>query len=778
MNDKTTPPPHEEQTAAIPGLAAPTTDAAAIEPGAMVGPYRIVERLGAGGMGDVWLAEQLHPIQRPVALKLIQRQLMGGLAEAFFEVERQALARMDHPAIAKVFDAGRTAHGFPYFAMERIDGVPLHRWRQNESPSLRERIILMIVLARGVQHAHQRGIVHRDLKPNNVLVTRVDDRPQPKIIDFGIAVGVGHRPEHSGPGSYEVAGTAMYMSPEQSAGLAEAVDTRSDVYALGMILLGLLLPAPGLKTLGPDFPAHQRLDELLVASLGRRSKGSNALDALRTIPWELRHLLRRALAPAREQRLPTAGLLAEELERFLDSRALQSVPPSGLYQAGRFARRHRLGILAAAVVLAALVVGLGAALHGMFRAEQEAQRSRAMADFMADVLGGVDPDRARGLDRSLLHLILDEAAERARSELGMQPAVLADIEGVIGGTYASLGDYARAVEFGTQAYQRSMATLGPDHLQTLRLARRLADALSNSGRAGDAESIAALAHRRAVAAHPREHRLIADLALAVGWAQRELGRFEEGLASIRSAVARLAQAEPVASTDPDPLNARYLEAILLSDLERFDEAEVQLRELIDSRSAVQGADHPRTLRLRNSLAVMLLQSRRYAEAEPVLREALSAHERTFGENHTATLGVVSNLAGALRQQGKVEASGPFYRRALDGLVATQGENHPRAIMARHNHANYLLNTAQSEAALDEQLKALALAEPLWGREHPVTSEIIGAVGKARIDLGQLDQAETLIREALDIKRRIHGERHRTIDNLEAELARIEAMRAE
>ncbi|HRQ63958.1 MAG TPA: serine/threonine-protein kinase [Xanthomonadaceae bacterium] len=777
MNDQTTPPPHDERTAAIPGLAMPAIDAVAIAPGAMVGPYRIVQRLGAGGMGDVWLAEQLHPIRRVVALKLIQRQLMGGLAEAYFEVERQALARMDHPAIAKVFDAGRTAHGFPYFAMERIDGVPLHRWRENESPALRERIILMMVLARGVQHAHQRGIVHRDLKPTNVLVARVDGRPQPKIIDFGIAVGVDDRPEQSGPGSYEVAGTAMYMSPEQSAGLAEAVDTRSDVYALGMILLGLLLPAPGLGTLGPDFPTPEELDRLLASSLGRRVTGSRAL-ALRTIPWDLRHLLRRALAPSREQRLPTAAMLAEELERFLDARALESVPPSGLYRAGRFARRHRFGIVAAAAVLAALVLGLGAALHGMFRAEQEAQRSRAMAEFLSDVLGGVDPDRARGLDRSLLHLILDEAAERARSELGMQPDVLADIEGVIGGTYASLGDYARAVEFSMQAHQRSTAMLGPDHQQTLRLARRLADALSSSGRASDAESIAALAHVKAVAGHPREHRLIADLALALGWAQRELGRFEDGLASIRSAVARLEQVQAKASTDPDPLNARYLEAILLSDLERFDEAEEQLRELIELRTQAQGADHPHTLRLRNSLAVLLLQSRRYVEAEPVLRDALSAHERTFGENHAATLGVISNLAGALRQQGKIQESGPFYRRALEGLVATQGEAHPRSIVARHNHANFLLNTDQPEAALDEQLKALALAEPLWGREHPITSEIIGAVGKAWIDLGRLDEAEAIIGEALALKRRIHGERHRTIDNLEAELVRIESMRAQ
>ncbi len=776
MSDKTTPPPQDERTAHLPELREASGDGSTFDPGTMVGPYRILERLGAGGMGDVWLAEQIEPIQRKVALKLIQRQLLGGLAEAYFEVERQALARMDHPAIAKVFDAGRTAHGFPYFAMERIDGVPMQRWRRERDPSLSERLRLMIALARGVQHAHQRGVVHRDLKPNNVLVTEVDGLSQPKIIDFGIAVGIGDQPSQSGPSSYSVAGTAMYMSPEQAEGHAEGVDTRSDVYALGMILLGLLLPAPGLKSLGPEFPSAAELHGALSASLLRGSDPAPRMTLLRGIPWELRHLLRVALAPERGDRLESAEHMAEELERFLASRALDSVPPSALYRSARFMRRHRLAFAAGALVVLSLLIGLGAALHGMWRAEQEAQRSRAMADFMADVLTGVDPDRARGHDRALLNLILEEAAERARSRSDLDPSVLVDIEGVIGGTYDSLGDYVRAVEFTEQAFERGAALLGADDPRTLHQARRYSDALSNRGQFADGERVAAEALARALRHHPDEHRLIGNLQMSMGWAQRELGRLEEALAALHLAAANIEHAGPDSPDDAALMNARYIEAIVLSDLERFDEAEPLLRQLIDERIAIDGAGHPRTLRLRNSLAVILLQSRRYADAEPVLRAALEGSEKTFGPEHSSTLGAVSNLGGALRQQGKIEESGTYYRRALEGLTASIGAEHPRTLLARHNHANFLLDNGQPEDALAEQQRVLELAKPVWDREHMVTSEILGGIGKALIALGRLDEAEATINDALAIKRRVVGDRHRTIDNLEAELARIEALR--
>jgi Tfp pilus assembly protein PilF len=729
-----------------------------IPPGTYIGPYRILGPLGEGGMGRVFEAEQLEPIRRRVALKLMQSQLQGGLAEAYFEVERQALASMEHPAIAKVYDAGRTADGFPYFAMERVDGRPLDQWCRAHGPSLETRLRLAIALARGIHHAHQRGIVHRDIKPRNVLVTEIDGEPQPRIIDFGIALGLaGANATSEATGS--AAGTVHYMSPEQARGELAAIDIRSDVYSLGMVLLCMLLPEARLARLGDRVPDPATLQAWLASP----EAAGQAAPVLRAIPSELRHLLRRALAPEREARYASAEDLALEIERFLRHEPLAAVPASRRYRAGRFLRRHRLGLTAAAAVVLALSVGLLLALLAMQRAQHQAERSLALAEFMGEVLSGADPDRARDLDRALLELILEQAAERAASQLARHPDARAEIQGVIASTYASLGEYARARRHAQEAHRMSLETLGPGHRQTLRQARILADVLGNDGNPQDAEVIARQALDRLHGGMRRDPELFAQLALSLGWAQREQARFDAALENFRA--ARLALAEVRRGDDPDPHSARYYEAIALTDLGRFQEAEAQLEGLIEARTRVDGPDHPRTLRVKNSLAVFLLQQGRYAEAAEVLLEAVPAHERAFGAEHFLTLSAMANLAGALRQSGQLEASGPYYRRAFEGLSNRLGERHPRAIIARHNLGNYLREAGEPDAALAHQETALAFADEVLGREHAVTSEIIGALGRLALDRGDLDTAARLLDEALEIKRRVHGERHRTIDRL-------------
>ncbi|HEX6833207.1 MAG TPA: serine/threonine-protein kinase [Rudaea sp.] len=238
-DDKTPPPRHApfaspDQPTQIDDAAFGDPDSGRFAPGQRLGPYRIERLLGEGGMGAVYLAEQLEPVQRPVALKLIRGQLRGGLAEAYFLVERQALARMDHPAIAKVYDAGTTPQGFPYFAMEWIDGPTLAAWCETKKPPLRDLIALFVRICRGAQHAHQKGVIHRDLKPSNVLIADVDGQSFPKIIDFGVAVGASP-PSGGGTALMYSAGTRGYMSPEQLAGAAREIDIRTDIYALGRI---------------------------------------------------------------------------------------------------------------------------------------------------------------------------------------------------------------------------------------------------------------------------------------------------------------------------------------------------------------------------------------------------------------------------------------------------------------------------------------------------------------------------------------------------------------
>jgi len=742
---------------------------ARLQAGARIAAYVLKRPLGAGGMGDVWLAEQQQPVRRPVALKLLRRQISSPLSEAYFEVERQALARMDHPAIAKIFDAGRDAQGHPWFAMEWIDGQRLDSWCRERSPSLAIRLQLIAGLARGVQHAHQRGVLHRDLKPGNVLVVEVDGQPQPKLIDFGIALGLGSAPAAPGVSlSYDAAGTGSYMSPEQRAGSADSIDPRADVYALGMILLCVLLPEARLSALGPLVDSADALQDALRRAI-KRDRGHPLLSAL---PQPLLHVLLRACAPQAAQRYASAEALAKELNRFLRDRPVQAVPASMRYRLRCFVRRHALATGAGLAILLALVGGLGAALYGLDRARDEAELSRAISDFMADVLTAVDPERAGELDRSLLRLILDDAALRAESALQQRPEALAEVEAVIGSTYVSLGEVERGVEFTGKALARADRALAEGDRSRLRVLRRHTDALIIAGKPAEAQSLLA-AGLAAAGDDSDEPELLASLEVTQAWALRDQGKFSEALAVLEDALRRL----PPSEDDPDPLQIRYIHAIVLSDLERFDEAEAEYLALNEALVKRFGAAHARTLRVLNSRGVLLLQQRRHADAVPVLRQALAGNETIFGPQHATTLSSASNLAGALRQSGQLEESGPYYRRALDGFVATRGERHPRAILALHNFGNYQLAHGEVEAALATQDRALVLASEELGAMHPVNPEIHASRGKALRALDRWAEAEAALLKALAGKREIYGERHRTIEDTEAELAALRAERA-
>lgn len=740
-----------------------------LEAGQKVSVYLLKRALGAGGMGEVWLAEQQEPVRRPVALKLMRAQIAGPMSEAFFEVERQALARMEHPAIAKVFDAGRTAGGHPWFAMEWVDGAPLDAWCREHAPSLEARLRLIAALARGVEHAHQRGIVHRDLKPANVLVAEVDGAPQPKLIDFGIALGLGAAPAAGEPHSYEAAGSGAYMSPEQRAGLPEAIDPRADVYALGMVLLCLLLPRAQLSALGAVADDSQTLQSALRQAL----EGRDRAGALSKIPSPLLWMLLRATASDQSQRYASAELLAQDIERFLALRPVRAAPASRAYRLACFMRRNALMVGAGALVVLALAVGLSAALYGLSEARSEAERARATSDFMADVLTGVDPQHAGELDRRLLMLILEDAARNVESKLAGQPAALAEIESVIGSTYMGVGEAELAREFTSRAMNRADTELAEDSHLRLRVLRRHADVLINHGEAAAAEALLAPVISGAI--EDPDPRAQADLELTAVWALRDQNKFAQALAMAERALARV-KASSSSERDPDPLQARYTRAIVLVDLERYEDAESALLPLVDELAAAYGETDARLQRVLNSLAVMRLQQGRYAEAVPVLQRALAASEKVFGENHDMTLTVVSNLGGALRQSGQLDASGPVYKRALDGFVAKFGETHPRAILTRHNHANYLLEAGRAQTSLDEQQRAFALAVDAIGEQQLLSTEILVGQGKALLALGRLDEAQAQVEHALVIKRELFADGHRTIDKAQALLEQIEQTR--
>jgi len=766
-------PPSEHEDAPTVALAAASAaEGSAVQPGLRVGAYQLKRSLGAGGMGEVWLAEQLEPVRRPVALKLMQRQLLNPLSEAYFEVERQALARMDHPAIAKVFDAGRTPEGHPWLVMEWIDGEPLLDWCRQGQPALPARLRLLAALARGVQHAHARGVLHRDLKPGNVLVVRVDGQPQPKLIDFGIALGLDAGPTSPGDAhSYEAAGSGAFMSPEQRAGTAEAIDPRADVYALGMILLCLLLPDARLSALGEDSLNAQRLRTRFDTALATGRGRSEPL--LAAVPRPLLQVLRCALAPRQGERYASAEALAIDLERYLRRRPLAVMGEGRVYRLGLFLRRNALAASAVAAIVLALAAGLSFALYGLREARSEAQHARLMSGFMADVLTGVDPQYADGLDRTLLNRILDDAAGRAQDQLATRPDALAEVLGVVGSTYANVGDHARGIELLRQAQELAEARLPAGHPARLHVVRRLADALAITGEAKAAEVLLRPALAAMGGFDPRYPLAAPDLRLSLAWALRDQGRFEEALVEVRAARAELA-ALPTPEGDPDPLTAGYVEQVVLSDMGRPAEAEGLLRPLLQEHVAAFGEHHARTLRLSNSLGVLLLQQRRFAEAEPVLRQTLSASEELYGAHHTATLNPLSNLAGALRQQGKVEESGPYYRRAYEGFVAAFGDAHPRAIQTLANLGNYQLSAGDAQASLQNHLRARELSDGVFPAEHPVIEETHFGAGKAHAALGQWADAQVELERALQLRSARLPAEHPGIADVQAELDKVRA----
>ena len=692
----------------------------ALEPGALLGPYVIRGVLGEGGMGRVYLAEQMRPVRREVALKLIREQVASPLARAYFDVERQALAQMQHPAIAQVFDAGTTEDGHPYLAMEVVAGSPITRFCRDGRLGLGERLALFARVCHGVQHAHQKGIIHRDLKPANVLVRDVDGQPAPKIIDFGIAIGGAGAVEG---GAGEHAGTAIYMSPEQAGHAQRTLDTRSDVYSLGVMLYEVLTDADAASLTSIAHRSMRAPHQTLLAAIDSDAgcDGAPSPDALlqasRRLPGALRAVLRKALAANRDDRYDSAAALADDLERFREKRPVKALPQTRLYLARTFVARHRFGIAAVALAASALLVGTALAIHGLQRAQQsaaiarvEAAKAAQVSDFVRGILAGIDPDRARSMDRSLMRLVLDSAAERAGRELAGQPAVRASIERTIADSYASLGELALAGTHYGAALAAGRAA-GMSAAQLARIAIRAAANLDNQGHLQEALTAGNNAFAMVAALPPRNRdRLFVESRLAeleVDAGQPDAGR--ERFVRVLDL-----QRREFGEDDEDTLATTEGLAIADSDLARFDEARALYEKLIAQRRARYGEEHSKTLGAINGLAVLELEQKHFAAAEKLLAPQLPIYERVFGPDHPMTLRIVSNLGGAIRQQGRNEEARPYYERALAMALKLFGPRSPTTVMAESNLAALLCEAGELKSAEEHARAAADNADAAFG----------------------------------------------------------------
>jgi eukaryotic-like serine/threonine-protein kinase len=697
--------------------------------GCTIGAYHVQALLGEGGMGAVYLAQQHAPFQRRVALKVIKLGLDSRQVVARFESERQALALMDHPNIAKVYDAGVSDDGRPYFVMEHVAGVRITDYCDANGLTTRDRLGLFVQVCGAVQHAHQKGIIHRDIKPSNVLVTLQDGVHVPKVIDFGIA-----KATHRVTGDTlqtelgALMGTPGYMSPEQAELGGVDIDTRTDVYALGALFYELLvgvvpfdvaqLRAAGYSGLASflqrtePMPPSARLATLGTAAAERARRRSVDVEGLRRqLRGDLDRIILKALDPDRGRRYDTPRELALDLQRHVNHEPVLARTPSLAYRARKFARRHRAGVAAGAAVAVALAAGLTGIATGLLEANRQrevataqAAKAEAINQFLKGMLSAADPGR-NGRDVRVVD-VLDRAASGVDKDFASQPEIAASIRQTLGETMVALGQYPKAEAQFAAAVEARRTLLGATHLDTLTSMDGLAESLYYQDQLEKAMVVSRQSWEIKTRTLGADHKDTLKTASDLAGFLSELGRQGDAEAMYRSVLASSVR-DPSLEGTVTQTTLNNL-AWVLKRQGKLDEAATLYERAIALETRGVGAENPLTLNTQHNLAMLFEDAGKAPEAEALHRDVLTKKRRVFGDAHPQTFASLSGLARSLCRQQRYDEGLSSFEEILGRGASALGAN-SRLMAVYRRHYGACLTAKGSYAAAEPQLREAVAA---------------------------------------------------------------------